>query len=651
MRLFITGATGLIGRRLVIDRLRRGDQLTILSRDGARASQRFAAAANPNITVIQGDPSRPGEWMEAVDGCEVIVHLAGAPIASRWDPAYKRLLRTSRVDSTHHVVRAIEEASTPPGVLLTASAIGYYGGQGDQQLDEGSPPGSDFLARLCVEWEAEAAAARTFGTRVVSMRIGMVLDDRGGALPELMKPFRWMLGGRLGSGRQWMSWIHHRDVVGLIDMALRDGRLDGPLNLVSPHPERNAEFMKAVGRVLRKPAWAIAPRFMLRMLVGELADHVLQSTRVMPVAAQHAGYHFLFPELEQALASLISDQQPRLPRDSTAPAHTPLAPGTPAVAHPAIPPPRSSIDQAMQTLPTGLSAPRPGERTNGAVRIQRVREKRASPRTVLKLVAIDVDGTLLKSDGSLPTGVAEACRAAQRNGCLIVPATARPPRAMRAINQSLGVDGPAIHYNGAVIWHTSRQAALFHQALDHALAAELIAACRDILPEIIASVEILDRNYTDRIDPRLETQTSKLFSPDFVGPLDAFLTVPITKINLMADPDRLAPVMEMIRTRYWSTRRISVFLTDPHLIQVAHPMVDKGVALQRIARHLKIEQDAIMAIGDGSNDAGMLEWAGFSVAMANAWSGLHELADAITTSNEEQGVARALGRFVISGAR
>jgi Cof subfamily protein (haloacid dehalogenase superfamily) len=266
----------------------------------------------------------------------------------------------------------------------------------------------------------------------------------------------------------------------------------------------------------------------------------------------------------------------------------------------------------------------------------------------VRLLAVDVDGTLLRSDGRLGQSVIDACRAAERAGCVIVPATARPPRSMQSILQTLGTAGPTINYNGAVIWNPLDRRAQFHEALEVEVVRDIIAEARGLLPEVLVSVEIMDRWFTDRVDPALHTETSRVFDPDFVGPIDSFLTEPVTKLMLLADPISLRPVLDLVRDQYWSQRRVAVFLTDPHIIQIAHPMVDKAIALQRVARRIGAAREEVMAIGDGPNDAGMVEWSGFGVAVENACDTVRALADAVVPSNDDLGVARAIQRYILN---
>lgn len=306
MRLFITGATGLIGRRLVDDRLERGDQVLALSRNKKRASRTLDADAHENLDVVEGDPTAPGDWQTHVDDCDAVVHLAGAGVTDRrWTSAYKDLLVGSRVDSTRHVVEALKTAHDRPGTFVCSSACGYYGATSEAAVDEGAGSGNDFLARLAVQWEEQAQAAESLGVRVVRLRTGVVLDERGGALPKMAAPFRLFMGGPVGSGRQYLPWVHHRDVIGLIDLALREPRVTGPLNVTAPAPVTNREFSATLGAALNRPSWLPVPPLMLRLALGELATYAMMSQRIIPAKAQANGYRFLFPSIRAALEDLV----------------------------------------------------------------------------------------------------------------------------------------------------------------------------------------------------------------------------------------------------------------------------------------------------------------------------------------------------------
>lgn len=306
MRVFVTGGTGLIGSKLVRRLQQQNDKVTLLTRRPEAAH----AAMGSECTIVAGDPTQPGPWMEAVDDCEAAVNLAGENLfTKRWNADFKRVLRDSRINSTQNVVQALARkgrgATGQPKVLVNASAVGYYGPRGDEELTEESPPGNDFLAQLCVEWEREAREAELLSIRVASVRIGVVLDKEGGALGRLLPPFRMGMGGPTGSGRQWISWIHHEDLVGILLLALDNMTVQGSINAMAPNPVTNRDFAHVLGQALSRPALLSTPEFALRMLLGEVADVVLTGQRVLPKKALALGYAFRFPALNEALVDVL----------------------------------------------------------------------------------------------------------------------------------------------------------------------------------------------------------------------------------------------------------------------------------------------------------------------------------------------------------
>jgi hypothetical protein len=298
MHVFVTGATGLIGRALCEALVRRGDRVTALSRKAAAAAGRLPRG----VELVQGDPGAPGAWQEALSRADACVNLAGEPLDARWNEERKRRFRASRVDATRHVADVLRAAG--PAVLVSASAVGFYGDRGDEELDESSGPGSDFLAELCRAWE-EAAAPAAARARVVLLRTGLALDAHGGALPRMARPFRLFAGGPLGDGTAYQPWIHLADVVGIVLLALDDGRARGPLNAAGPAPVRNRDLARALGRVLSRPSLLPVPAAAIRLAVGEMADVVLSSQRVVPRKALSLGYRFRFTEVEGALRDLL----------------------------------------------------------------------------------------------------------------------------------------------------------------------------------------------------------------------------------------------------------------------------------------------------------------------------------------------------------
>lgn len=279
-----------------------GHQVTVLTRNARTAARRLP----PGATAVELDAGR--RWYGALDGAGAVVHLAGENLAAgRWTPARKQRILRGRVETTRELVAALGRAGHRPPVLISASAVGYYGPTAaGAALTEAAPPGSDFLARVCREWEQEALKARNWGVRVVLLRQGLVLGARGGALGRLLLPFRLFAGGPLGSGRQPWSWVHLDDVVGLIGFAIRTPAVQGPVNATAPDPHTNAGFSRVLGRVLRRPSWLPAPGFALRLLLGEMAEAmILQGQDVYPAAALQHGYHFQHPELEGALRDVL----------------------------------------------------------------------------------------------------------------------------------------------------------------------------------------------------------------------------------------------------------------------------------------------------------------------------------------------------------
>ncbi len=298
MRIVLTGGTGLIGAHLVRSLGSQGHELTLLTRDPARAPSGVQAVA---WQPLEGPPPAA-----ALSGVDAVVHLAGEPIAAgRWTAARRERIEASRWTGSANLVRGLAAAEPRPRVLLAGSAVGYYGDRGDESLAEAAAPGAGFLAAVAERWERESAAAEKLGVRVVYLRTGVVLAREGGALPRMAAPFRAGAGGRLGNGRQWMPWVHIDDVVGLIELALSDASLRGPLNLVAPGAATNAELTRALGRALRRPAFMIVPALALKLMFGGMGETLLASQRVIPAAAGQAGYRFRYPSLDEALADLL----------------------------------------------------------------------------------------------------------------------------------------------------------------------------------------------------------------------------------------------------------------------------------------------------------------------------------------------------------
>ena len=300
MRVTLTGATGRIGSLLVAALERRGDAVTVLSRDPERA--RSALGVEAHAWQPESEPA-PAAALAGRDG---VVHLAGEDVAQRWTADVKRRLLASRELGTRNLVAGLRAAEPRPGVLVSSSAVGFYGPRGDEPIAEDAGAGEDFLARVCVAWEREAAAAEELGVRVVRVRTGVVLDRGGGALAKMLPFFRLGIGGPVAGGRQYLPWIHVDDLVGVYLAALDGDGWSGPVNATAPDPATNKEFSKALGRALRRPALAPVPGLAIRALYGEMAQIVVTGQRAVPERTRALGYRFAHPELDEALRSALA---------------------------------------------------------------------------------------------------------------------------------------------------------------------------------------------------------------------------------------------------------------------------------------------------------------------------------------------------------
>ncbi len=302
MKIVMTGATGLIGKPLGERLLKMGYDLTILSRNTRAAAQRY-----PQSELIPWDAISEPPPSRFLEGAEAVIHLAGESVAGgRWNKQRKEAMRDSRIVGTRNLAESIRCCSNKPKALLTSSAIGIYGNRGDEELNEESSPGKGFLAEVGVRWEAEAEPASKAGARVVILRTGIVLSSQGGALKKMLTPFKMMLGGPAGNGRQWMSWIHLEDQVEAVLFALAQEGISGPVNLTSPNPVTNKQFARALGRALGRPALFPTPRLVLKAVLGEMAEELLLSSqRVRPQRLQENGFQFRFPQLQEALGDLL----------------------------------------------------------------------------------------------------------------------------------------------------------------------------------------------------------------------------------------------------------------------------------------------------------------------------------------------------------
>jgi uncharacterized protein (TIGR01777 family) len=295
MKIFLTGGTGFVGRSLAPALSHAGHEVTILSRSGKNGPG--------GASLLAGDPTREGEWQAAVKEHDAVINLAGASIFTRWTAETKKVIRESRLLTTRNLVAALENAQGKH--FFSTSAVGYYGFHGDEILTEDSPPGGDFLAQLGQDWEEEAKEAERKGCRLVIARFGIVLGEEGGALGQMVPLFRKYLGGPLGSGKQWFSWIHLEDLTRAFLFLLENQEITGPVNFTSPHPVRNEELAAAIGKVMGRPSSLRAPGFLLKIVLGEFGSILLEGQRVIPEKLLKSGFQFLYPEIERALRQIL----------------------------------------------------------------------------------------------------------------------------------------------------------------------------------------------------------------------------------------------------------------------------------------------------------------------------------------------------------
>jgi uncharacterized protein (TIGR01777 family) len=301
MRVLVTGATGFVGRRLCEVLSGSGCRVTALSRRPDAARQTVPSLSQ----VYAWRPVEEAPPLESLQQVDAVIHLAGESVVGRWNARKRRAIRESRVRSTRNLVDAMRQAKARPRSLISASAIGYYGDQGETELTESMPAADDFLGEACGQWEREGARASEAGVRVVHLRIGIVLAAGGGALDAMLLPARLGLGGPLGSGRQWWSWIHREDLIGMVQHVLAGENLSGPFNATSSNPVRQKDFAKVLGRVLSRPAFLPTPGIALKLVLGGFAIELLSSKKVLPDRIQESGYRFLFPDLEPALREIV----------------------------------------------------------------------------------------------------------------------------------------------------------------------------------------------------------------------------------------------------------------------------------------------------------------------------------------------------------
>ncbi|BBA79844.1 putative YfcH-like cell division inhibitor [cyanobacterium endosymbiont of Rhopalodia gibberula] len=304
MKIAITGATGFVGSRLVEKLKNDGHQLLIFTRNANRAQQLYPASRFPNLEIISYQPMESGDWQKAISGCEAVVNLAGEPIVERWTSENRKAILESRQLGTRKIVEAIAQAETKLSVLVNASAVGYYGTSEISIFDEDSDPGDDFLSQVCQVWETEANEVKQAGVRLVILRIGIVLGD-GGVLAKIIPPFKLFVGGPLGKGNQWFSWIHLDDLVNLIIESLERNDVEGTFNATSPHPVRMSKLCKTLGEIMNRPSWLPVPDFVLKFLLGDASKIVLEGQQVLPKRTKSIGFKYQYPNLKKALMDIL----------------------------------------------------------------------------------------------------------------------------------------------------------------------------------------------------------------------------------------------------------------------------------------------------------------------------------------------------------
>jgi len=306
MKIVISGGTGLIGQRCISHLAQDDNQVIVLSR-----SPESAPPFPSSVSVVLWDGKTTGDWISRLDGASVIINLAGASIAgkgffpSRWTQNRREIIRQSRIQVGNAITEGIRSIQNKPDLLIQASAIGYYGTSAGEKISESAPPGSDFVADTCQAWEASTSEVENMGVRRVVTRFGIVLSTRGGALPRLLLPFRLFLGGPMGNGKQWYSWVHIDDVCQAFQFLINNQNLSGAFNITAPDPVQNRTFAALLGKTLNRPSWVPVPGFMMRLIFGDVASVVLEGQRVIPRKLHESGFSFKFPDLENTLKHLL----------------------------------------------------------------------------------------------------------------------------------------------------------------------------------------------------------------------------------------------------------------------------------------------------------------------------------------------------------
>jgi len=300
MKILITGGTGFVGTQLTSRLIKDNHEVTILTR-----SLKGVKGSSPGISYLEGDPTKKGPWQEAIKNHDAVINLAGASIFSKWTDEHKKAIRESRVSTTQNIVEGIPSVPSKKITLFSTSAVGYYGFHGDEELVEESPPGNDFLARIALEWEGEALKAKEKGARVVITRFGIVMGEKGGALSQIIPLFKKYIGGPIGSGKQWFSWVHIKDLAEAFAFLSKHPEISGPVNVCSPNPVRNRDLAKALGKALHRPSFFPAPGFMVKLVLGEFGSVILEGQKVIPRKLLENGFVFQYADINKALQGIV----------------------------------------------------------------------------------------------------------------------------------------------------------------------------------------------------------------------------------------------------------------------------------------------------------------------------------------------------------
>jgi uncharacterized protein (TIGR01777 family) len=300
MKILITGGTGFVGGQLSSRLIQDGNEVTVLTR-----SLKGSDEAPRGISYLQGDPTQKGGWQEAIKNHDAIINLAGASIFAKWTEEHKKAIRESRVSTTRNIVEGIPSHPQKPFTLFSTSAVGYYGFCGDEEITETSPNGNDLLARIASEWEGEALKAQEKGARVVITRFGIVLGEKGGALGQMVPLFKKFIGGPIGNGKQWFSWVHIKDLAEAFVFLMKHPEISGPVNVCAPNPVRNRDLAKALGKALHRPSFMPAPGFMIKLVLGEFGSVILEGQRVIPKRFLDSGFTFQYPDIDKALRTIV----------------------------------------------------------------------------------------------------------------------------------------------------------------------------------------------------------------------------------------------------------------------------------------------------------------------------------------------------------